>query len=674
MYFLSWLNLKAKIIFITYAMVALVVVAGAIAIERVIVPAIEADLFEKAAGVARSVVNQVRGLKGEDKESRLRAGLLPLFSAMPELFFIEVLDQDGSSSFWMGDERFREKSAKPGFGLEKQAENLFFKRPTSGDPLYEVLVRDPGKSPPKTALAVRIGVGAKSINHISSKLFRVLFTVTLLILSLSFLLTRSFTKMITRPVERLMRMTYSLARGELDEVLEEVERELPCRQTIEEDFPLVVSSDWPGSCPLFGSEKEKRPTPVKDAPYSSCKYCNALKCSTHDELSTLLLGFKLMAVRMGAYQKKLAGHYEFEARLLDACPDGIMANDLDGRIIMYNKGAERLLGYGPDEVLHKLPVSRVYPPGEAPAVKRALLSDSYGSPGTLIDYTTRILSKDGRTIPIRLSAALLSKGEEETAVVGYFHDLTELNRHMSALVEANERFSMLNRRYLDMLSFVTHELKSPIANSYMSANALRQEVFGTLAPEQSLMVEAVCCNLDQSMEMIRHYLDLSRIEKDELPVEPRPCRIMEDIIEPVVESLGCAVMERRSFICLDVSRNFEWSLDPELFRSVFSNLLTNALKYGDEPGRIRISVSDLEGRCRMEVWSSGPGIRREDLDLLFKKFQRLHTLRRPSTRGTGLGLFITKSIVERHQGTIRAESLEGEWAAFIIELPGISGK
>ncbi len=353
-----------------------------------------------------------------------------------------------------------------------------------------------------------------------------------------------------------------------------------------------------------------------------------------------------------------------------------MANDRNGRIIMYNKGAERLLGYTPEEVLHKMPVQQCYPDGEAQAIKKALLSEDYGRPGTLLDYTTRIVTKDGRTLPIRLSAALLFKDGEELAVVGYFHDLTELHRHMNALVEtnqrlneANERFARLNRRYLEMLSFVTHELKSPIANSYMSANALRQEVFGPLAREQSLMVEAICRNLDQSMEMIRHYLDLSRIEKDELPVQPRPTRLMEEVISPVIEGLGGIILERRVSICLDVPPELEWTLDPDLFRGVFSNLVSNALKYGDESGRVRISIADLGDRCRMEVWNSGPGIREEDFDRIFEKFQRLHAARHPSTRGTGLGLFITKTIVERHQGKIWVESREGEGTVFIIEIP-----
>lgn len=671
---LSRLKFQSKIVLITLAMVTLVVFAGAIAIDRVILPAIENDLYDTAESVAQGVVAQVRGVGNQgDREAQLKARLIPLFSLMPKLLFVEVLGPGDQPLFWMGDQRFRET----GVEVQQRKENALLKRAPPDEPVFEVVHRASlGSSPPESRLTVRVGVSARPLEQVTTKLFRVLFTVTLLVLVISFFLTRAFTRMITRPVDRLMRMTSALARGELEEVVREAEQELPCCRILEGDFLLRDGSDSAEFCGLLTAGKDRMLAQGVEPPEIHCGQCEVFKYSSRDELSSLTLGFKVMAAKIRAYQKQLRQRYEFEERLLDACPDGIMASDREGRIILYNRGAERLLGYSHEEVLHKLPVRDVYPEGEAQAVKKALLSDEYGSRGTLVDYTTRVITREGRTIPIRLSAVLLFKDEEELAVVGYFHDLTELHRHMNALVEANrqlneanERFARLNRGYLEMLSFVTHELKSPIANGYMSANALRQEVFGALSREQGLMVDAICRNLDQSMEMIRHYLDLSRIEKDELPVQPRPTRLLEEVVHPVLEGLGGIAIDRRVSICLDVPADLEWELDPELFRSVFHNLVSNALKYGDESGRIRISIVRLEDLCRIEVWNSGPGIRQEDLDKVFKKFQRLHPSRHASTRGTGLGLFITKTIVERHQGTIRVESREGEGTAFIIELP-----
>jgi signal transduction histidine kinase len=175
------------------------------------------------------------------------------------------------------------------------------------------------------------------------------------------------------------------------------------------------------------------------------------------------------------------------------------------------------------------------------------------------------------------------------------------------------------------------------------------------------------------MEMIRVYLDLSRIEKDEMPLHIQRTPIRAVVIDPVIKSLGNTIREQNAIIEIEMDEGLEWSLDPDLFRSVFTNLIDNACKYGEKSGRIRIRVVDLGGRCRMEVWNSGPGISKENQEQLFKKFRRLDICRQPSARGSGLGLFITKTIVERHDGRIWAESREGEWVNFIIELPAEPG-
>jgi len=144
---------------------------------------------------------------------------------------------------------------------------------------------------------------------------------------------------------------------------------------------------------------------------------------------------------------------------------------------------------------------------------------------------------------------------------------------------------------------------------------------------------------------------------------------LKEVIEPVVKGLTSAVMDRGVALTIEVPPDLSWTLDPELFRGVITNLLNNALKYGEKSGKIRLSAVDQGDRVRMEVWNSGPGISQEDQAKLFQKFQRLQASRQSSVRGTGLGLFITKTIVERHGGKIWVESRPGEWADFIIELP-----
>ena len=678
---LGRLNFQTKIILVTFAMVALVVLAGAIAIDRVVLPAMGKDVQDEAWRIANGTMVQIQELVGKDErspsESQLRSRLSLIFQVRAKLLYVELIDKDGNPMYWMGDEKYRQRG-KLEILEERESGKLFLKRLAANTPIYEVLLTESSTKSWPALAGLRVGVSARSVQRLSQQLFKVLFVVTLLMLISSFFLIRWFSDMITRPVARLLRMTNLLAKGQLENAIKEVELAPPCLQKVQSSGPRFMQrSHIPSSCPILGPASTQRSSAtLQESSEAPCDLCEAYMHPSGDELKKLLLAFHYMAVNLKAYQEELQQRYEFEERLCEACPDGIMANDREGKIILYNEGAQRLIGYEPSEVLNKLSVHEIYPPGEPHKIKKALLIDDYGGPGVLLDYTTELIRKDGTHIQIRLSATILYDGQQEIAVVGYFHDLTELHEHMHALVSTNERLNKANRelarlnhRYLEMLGFVTHELKSPIANSYMSANALRQEIFGSLAPEQSIMVEAICRNLDQSMEMIRHYLDLSRIEKDEMQVNPQPTKILAEVIDPVIKGLASAILERSVILTAKVPADLQWTLDPELFRGVVTNLLNNALKYGEKSGSIRISAEDLGDRMRLEVWNSGPGISRDDQQKLFKKFQRLQSSRQSSVRGTGLGLFITKTVVERHGGKIWVESQEGQWANFIIELP-----
>ncbi len=636
MQFLDKLNFQTKIILITFGMILLAVVSGAVAIDKVIVPAMEQEVHREARRVAGSVFELVRDLPDQNREAETRKLLQLIFRVRARLRYVELDYRDGRPPLWMGAEKYRADTAAR-FVNRTGEESLALKKFGEDDPIYEAVLKASGASPAGIA-AVRAGVSAASIHRLADYLFRLLFTVTLGILVVGFFLIRLFTRMITRPVERLLEMMDSIAKGKMD----------------------------------FPGEEE----PVEEG-MSHADLIEVYGKSGRDELSRLVLAFRYMAATIRHFQEELKERYEFEERLLAACPDPIIANDRTGRIILFNKGAERLLGYSPEDIKAGLDVRDIYPHKDQPRkIKKALLSEHAGEPGVLQDYATKVVGKCGEPVPVRLSAAMIYEGTEKSAVVGYFHDLTELNAHVDAIVEtnkclneANNQLARMNRRYMEMLSFVTHEMKSPISNAFMNANALRQEIFGPLTAEQSVRVEAICKNLDLSMEMIRHYLDLSRIEKDELPVQLQPTAILPDVIEPVLKGLAPVIAERSVTVERQVPANFTWTLDPELFRGVFTNLLSNALSYGEKNGTIRISVSDTGNWCRMEVWNSGAGIREQDRPKLFKKFQRLQPREKSSTRSTGLGLFITKTVVERHQGKIRVESEEGRWVSFIIELP-----
>ena len=285
-------------------------------------------------------------------------------------------------------------------------------------------------------------------------------------------------------------------------------------------------------------------------------------------------------------------------------------------------------------------------------------------------------SPEGRPLKCMECKVYQTEAGDEIAQLGdaFCHMLFKLDLYQRELRQTNEDLRKLNRSYMEMLSFVTHELKTPIANSTMSAHSLLQRIFGPLTPAQERMVGLICRNLDQSVAMIRNYLDLSRIEKDELGFTPLMLRLGPEVVEPVLAELSTLLSAHGMRVESTVGDDIVLEADSELIRVVYRNLVGNGCKYGRAGGRIRLRAIDGGDRYRFEVWNEGQGVAQEQMDRLFQKFSRIPEAQKGASKGTGLGLFICRTIVNRHGGKIWAEGQEGEWMNFIFELPKSQGR
>jgi PAS domain S-box-containing protein len=126
--------------------------------------------------------------------------------------------------------------------------------------------------------------------------------------------------------------------------------------------------------------------------------------------------------------EEIQRRHDFEFKLIQTSMDGIIANDRQGKIIVFNEGASRIYGYTTEEALSRIHVTQLYQQGEARRIKKSIYGPDYGGPRRLINYETLALAKDGRLVPILLSATLIYDGEAEVATVGYFKDLTSFRR------------------------------------------------------------------------------------------------------------------------------------------------------------------------------------------------------------------------------------------------------
>jgi signal transduction histidine kinase len=241
-----------------------------------------------------------------------------------------------------------------------------------------------------------------------------------------------------------------------------------------------------------------------------------------------------------------------------------------------------------------------------------------------------------------------------------------------------EQLEELNHAYTQMLGFVSHELKSPVASMVTDAQLLSQGYLGDVSEPQQSKLKGIVRKGMYLLGLVNEYLDLARVEGGELQTDLRSrVNVNEDVVEAAIELVRPQIdMHGVSLVTeLPVEPVPLICCDATLLRIVLVNLLDNAVKYGNEGGEIRLSAELTHARrgssskLKVSVWNEGPGFRQAEKNKLFRRFSRLDDPALKTRRGTGVGLYNSWRIIQLHKGRITAESKHGEWAKFCFEIP-----
>jgi signal transduction histidine kinase len=248
-----------------------------------------------------------------------------------------------------------------------------------------------------------------------------------------------------------------------------------------------------------------------------------------------------------------------------------------------------------------------------------------------------------------------------------------ISERLSQAVEKAWRIEQLtaaNQAYLEMLAFVSHEIKNPIASLVTDARLLSQGYLGPLEPAQVDKVERMIGKGEYLLGLVQDYLDLARVDGGDLALNVRrEVDVLAAIVAPALDLVRSDMDRRGMRYELELpAETVTAECDQGLLRIVVVNLLSNAVKYGDQGGLIRVRLVRETARLEVSVWNQGPGFPPEDRGRLFRRFSRLRA-RGEARRGTGVGLYSAWRIVRLHNGRIRARSELGSWAEFSFELP-----
>jgi len=353
----------------------------------------------------------------------------------------------------------------------------------------------------------------------------------------------------------------------------------------------------------------------------------------------------------------------FFEKVIQSTVDGIVVVDTKGKVLIFNEGMENLTGYCADEIINRGHLSSFYHIDVAKENMRKMRSDQYGPPGKLNPTTMTITTKEGKEIPVTLSASLITIEGKEVGSVGVFTDMREVLKMRKELEDANiqliqsQKIASIGR----MAAGVAHEINNPLSAILIFAEMLKNSL----------------------KDHDQHNKDLQEIIDQTL----RCKKIVGDLLEFSRKSAGkTSSFSLENFLtkCLDLLihkaqfQNIEVTTDiqkemPNLvgdisqLQQVFTNLLVNASDAMEGKGKLSIHAWCERERevFVIKVSDTGPGIPENLRDKIFDIFFTT----KPVGKGTGLGLSISQNIIKIHGGNLSFECPPQGGTTFIVELP-----
>ncbi|RPJ48583.1 MAG: hybrid sensor histidine kinase/response regulator [Candidatus Latescibacterota bacterium] len=225
-------------------------------------------------------------------------------------------------------------------------------------------------------------------------------------------------------------------------------------------------------------------------------------------------------------------------------------------------------------------------------------------------------------------------------------------------------------KMLDLMAIVAHEFKSPVATVHTTVETLYGGYFGELNEQQRHGLETIMRNCQYLEDILRSSIDLAKMEWNDLEIRKEKVRLVPDVIQPVLDTPEYRTNLKKMRLVPKLGDVRELTGDPNLLRIVVGNLVNNAVKYGRPSTDIEIEAREEAEHAVLSVRNEGAGISREDIEgRLFKRFERLKQKGTEGVKGSGLGLYICRQIVERHGGRIEVDSEVGRYARFVVRLP-----
>jgi PAS domain S-box-containing protein len=361
--------------------------------------------------------------------------------------------------------------------------------------------------------------------------------------------------------------------------------------------------------------------------------------------------------------------------LFENADDPMYTIDTEGYFKEINNAGLDILGGTEDELIGSH-ISKWLTPESFMAAQELLVKQISGEPWNH-PIILEVICKNGEHKWGEVRTRIIKKGGRVTAIHGIARDITEKRKMEEKLREYNEKLEKsyeslkeADRIKTEFISNITHELFTPLTSIKGFAELLHDGTVGDINDQQKKSLEAILRNSDRLIRLIKELLDTAHLEKNKLGLKFGLISISE-IISRSIQDIRPQANEKEISIILDIQSLPKVWGDEEKLTHVIINLLSNAIKFTPQRGKITISAFDDMKGINICVADTGIGIPPDRLNKIFDRFYQIDGSNSRKYGGVGLGLSICKSIIEKHFGSIRAES-NSKGSTFHVTLPKLS--